>query len=275
MRIILLLLTLNFPNTPLLAVDDIKECEDEKVTNNTFEAGEKVSYKVYYNWNSIWVGAGEVKFRVKPKWRNDKKHYHFKATGKTYRRYDWFYKVRDTYESIVDPQTVMPVYYKRDVYEGGYTINNEFYYNRKQDTIIAHQQNWKTDHHVDTVGVSECTQDVLSAIYYSRCIDYSQYEPNDTIPLNIFLDNKEYSIYIRYLGRERIEVKGDKYATIKFSPLLIEGTIFEEGEGMTVWVTDDKNKIPVLVKSPIVVGSVKAVLKDYKGIKHEFSAKLN
>lgn len=252
--------------------DTIKECEDEKVSNNTFKAGEQVTYKVYYNWKSVWLGAGEVDFSVKQKFKNNRRYFHLVATGETYTRYDWFYKVRDKYESTVHPETVMPIYYKRDVNEGGYTINNEFFYNREEDSIISHQQNWKTPHHVDTIGVSECTQDVLSAIYYARCIDYDQYEPNDKIPMNIFLDDKEYSIYIRYLGKERIKVKGSKYETIKFSPLLIEGTIFEEGEGMTVWVTNDKNKIPVLVKSPIVVGSVKAVLKDYEGIKHDFTA---
>ena len=245
------------------------------IYNTAFGPGEKVTYKVYYNWQDVWMGAGEVKFNVKPAQLNNRDCLHISAVGETYKRYNWFYKVHDVYESYVDPYTLLPLKFKRDVNEGGYTIYNDIDFDREKNKVHVEHEDFKTKRYNKSFDVPDCTQDVLSAIYYARNIDYSKYKPNDTIPVTIFLDNKIYDVYVRYLGKERIKTKAGKYSTIKFSPLLIEGNAFEGGEAMTVWVTDDKNKIPVLIETPLVVGSVKAVLDTYEGTRHDFTAKMD
>jgi hypothetical protein len=80
----------------------------------------------------------------------------------------------------------------------------------------------------------------------------------------MFLDNQVYDLYIRYVGKETIKTKYGKFRAIKIKPLLIKGTIFEGGEKMTVWISDDANHIPVRVESPISVGSVKVDMMDFK-----------
>ncbi|MEK0750762.1 DUF3108 domain-containing protein, partial [Mycobacterium ulcerans] len=95
----------------------------------------------------------------------------------------------------------------------------------------------------------DCVQDVLSAIYYARNIDYDRYKPGDKIPFSLFLDDEVYDIYIRYLGKEQVNTRYGTFNAIKFKPLLIKGTIFEGGEQMTVWVSDDHNKVPLRVDS--------------------------
>ena len=233
--------------------------------NKAFTEGEKVVYKVIYNWNSLWLNAGEVSFTVNGGVFGNKKVYHVVGYGSTYKSYDWFYKVRDTYESYIDRETMRPLKFIRNVYEGGYVIYNNVTFKHEERKAVSTK---------GEIPVPACIQDVLSAVYYARNIDFSKYNINDTIPVNLFLDDSVYNIHIRYVGKEVINTKTGSYNCIKFRPMLISGTIFKGGEKMTVWVTDDDNKIPVLVESPIVVGSIRAELHSYEGLRNPVKAKI-
>lgn len=236
------------------------------VGNTAFSIGEQVYYKVSYNWNSLWLNAGEVSFKVNEGFFNNAPCYHMVGYGSTYKSYDMFYKVRDTYESYMDMQTLKPLRFVRNVNEGGYTINQNVIFKHKENQAVSAK---------GTFPIPECIQDVLSAIYFARNIDFAKYKKNDTIPVTLFLDDKIYPVYIRYLGKEIVTTRNGKYNCIKFTPLLIEGTIFKGGEEMKVWVTDDGNKIPVRVESPIIVGSVYAELYKYSGLRNPVSSKVN
>jgi hypothetical protein len=123
-----------------------------------------------------------------------------------------------------------------------------------------------------TFTVPPCVQDVISAIYYARNIDFNKYNTGDKIPFAMFLDDQVYNIYIRYMGKEEVNTKFGKFRAIKFKPLLIKGTIFEGGEKMTVWVSDDPNHIALRVESPISVGSVIVDMINYKNLRHPLSS---
>jgi hypothetical protein len=105
-------------------------------------------------------------------------------------------------------------------------------------------------------------------MYYARNINYDQYKPGDKIPFTMFLDDQVYNIYIHYMGKETIKTKYGKFNAIKLKPLLIKGNMFDGGEKMTIWVTNDPNHIPVRIESPIVVGSVKVDLMHYENLKY-------
>jgi hypothetical protein len=235
------------------------------LNNTAFLPGEKITYKVVYNWNSLWLNAGEVSFTVNDGVYGSDKVYHVVGEGSSYKSYDWFYKVRDTYESYIVQETMLPVKFVRNVNEGGFTIYNNVTFKQSEGKAISTH---------GTFDVPECTQDVLSAVYYARNIDFNSYKVNDTIPINLFLDDSLFHIYIRYLGKEKLQTQTGTYNCIKFKPLLINGTIFRGGEKMTVWVTDDDNKIPVLVESPIVVGFIRAELYKTNGLRSPMKAKV-
>lgn len=128
----------------------------------------------------------------------------------------------------------------------------------------------------DTVALPECGFDVLSFVYFARNIDFSSVKENETIPVTVIIDNEFYDLYVRYLGKETIKTKNDEtFKCIKFSALLVEGTIFKGGEDFFVWVTDDKNRVPVLVQAKILVGSVKAYLTKTEGLKNPSFSKNN
>ncbi len=231
--------------------------------NVAFEEGEQLRFKVWYNMGRIWVGAGEALFNVSSDQLNGKKVYHITADGKTLKSYEWFYKVRDRYESWVDVATMQPVKFVRNVNEGGFKIYNNVVFNQNIGQAVSTSGIFQ---------VPKCVQDVLSAIYYARNIDYNSYKPGAKIPFNMFLDDKVYNLYIRYLGKEKIETRYGTFNTIKISPLLIEGSIFKGGEKMAIWVTDDANHIPVRIDSPILVGSIKVDLMGYNHLRHDLSS---
>ena len=128
---------------------------------------------------------------------------------------------------------------------------------------------------VTTTGVfkaPDCIQDIISAVYYARNIDFSKYKPNDKINLSVFLDDEMHDIYIRYIGKETIKTRYGKFRAIKFKPFLIKGTVFEGGEKMTVWVSDDANHLPLRIESPIVVGNVKADMMGYRNLRYPLTS---
>ncbi|QEH40579.1 DUF3108 domain-containing protein [Chitinophaga sp. XS-30] len=233
------------------------------ISNTSFKAGESLTLKVFYNLGSVFVGAGEATFNCKLEKYGGRDAYHVVGEGKTFRTYDWIFKVRDKYESYIDTSTMLPIRFIRNVSEGGYKIYNNVGFNRDAGTATSTNGTFK---------VPDCIQDVISAIYYARNIDFSKYKPGDRIPFAMFLDDEVYNIYIRYMGKEEVNTRYGKFRAIKFKPLLIKGTIFEGGEQMTVWVSDDGNKIPLRIDSPISVGSIKVDMTGYANLRHPLTS---
>ncbi|MCW3071767.1 MAG: hypothetical protein JWO44_1657 [Bacteroidetes bacterium] len=240
------------------------------VNNHTFRDSEMFSYKIYYNWGAIWMAAGEASFSAVKTELNGQPVYHFIGLGSTYEKYNWFYKVNDRYESYADTLTLKPLRFKRDAREGGnYTYDDYVFNHRKKKVYTASKRN-SNPTMLDSLSITSCTNDVLTAIYFVRCIDFSSYKIKDTIPVTFVLDGEVFPSYVRYLGTEVIhsELLGD-VRCIKFRPKLIAGTLFKGGEGMTVWVTDDQNRMPVYVETPIIVGTIKVQLLNYSGLRNK------
>jgi len=233
------------------------------LSNRAFKSGEKVTFKVYYNMGIIWSAAGIANFTVKDGKYKGKDVYHIVGEGKTLKSYEWFYKVDDRYESWIDKETLLPLKFYRNVSEGDIKFNSIALFDHENQKVFTDDKSFNTP---------KCIQDVLSTIYYARNIDYDKYQPGSKIPFSMFLDDKVYNLYIRYMGKEKIKTKYGVFNTIKIKPLLIEGTIFKDGDKMTVWVSDDKNHIPVRVDSPILIGSIKVDLVEYSNLKYPLTS---
>lgn len=255
---LLIIAGLSFP--PALQQPDTLNCD---IPNTTFQSGEKVTYQVMYALGGAHIGAGEVVFSSTLENLYNKPVYHLAGEGYTYPFYDNVFKVRDLYESYVDTATLLPVKFIRNVLEGSYTKYQNITFNRKTSTAITNDGVYKTP---------DCIRDVLSAVYYVRNIDFNNRKPGDRFPFSVFLDNEVFEMYVRYLGKETIKTRYGKFRTIKFKPLLIKGTLFEGGEKMTVWVSDDGNRVPVRVESAITVGSVKADMMTYRNLRYPLTS---
>jgi hypothetical protein len=233
------------------------------VSNTAFHAGEVISYKVYYTVANVYLAGGDAVFNTTLERLNGKDVYHVVGTGKTNNFYDGLFRVRDRYESYIDTTTLQPYKFVRNVSEGGYKTYENVSFLKATNTAITDQGVFK---------VPGCVQDVLSAISFARNIDYSHLKPDDRIPFDMFLDRKVYPLYIRYLGKEIIHTRYGRFHTIKFSPLLIKGTMFEGGEKMKVWVSDDPNHIALRIESPITIGAVSVDMMDFKNLRYPLSS---
>jgi len=257
----------------LLPNHSAAQCGD---TNFSFKPGEVVNYHAYYNWGFIWINAGEVQFSVESDHVLDRPAYRMKAYGSTYKTYDRFFKVRDTFEVKVDTIHLEPFEFKRITYEGSYRANYMYHFNRQDRSISALIQKEEEPQKQIQIPWQSCSFDILTMVYKARNIDFSSYQTDDKIPINMVVDGKIHNLFIRYLGKEIIKNRdGRQFKCLKFSPLLVEGTIFKSGEDMTVWVTDDQNRIPIIVEAKILIGSVKAVFVDAKGLRHPITAEIN
>jgi len=231
----------------------------QKLPNNVFDVGEKLVYDAYYNWSFLWIKAGIAEFSVEKE--NDDRIL-LKATGSSLPQYDWIFRVRDSFVSEIDSKTLKPLYFKRSTSEGRYWVKNQFFfdYNTNNVNCVLLNKDRKANTSVKSL---DDLRDVLSAVYYCRSIDFSAYKIGDKIPIQLLIEGDTYPVYLRLLGYQNLVLKNGKtYNTIKFSVKLVEGTIFNGGEKLTVFVTNDLSRKPVYVEGEILVGSVKAIIRE-------------
>ena len=233
------------------------------IRNNSFRTGEKLSLIVFYSALGLYVNAGTANLTVTSERLLNKPVYHIIGTGVTNSSYDWIFKVRDRYETYIDTGTLQPYKFIRNVDEGGYKKYENITFNQGANTAITTQGVYK---------VPNCIQDVVGALYYARNIDFNKYKPGDKVPFFLFLDNEIYNMYIRYEGKTTVKTRYGKFRAIKFKPLLLKGTIFEGGEKMTVYISDDGNKIPLRIESPLLVGSVKVDMMSYDNLRYPLTS---
>lgn len=271
----LLILGVLFSNTAVLKAQVNKCGVDTSLERRSFKNGEELKIVVSYNWFFIWTDVVDVWLKVSDTQKNGLDVVNIHGYGKSRPFYDWFYQVRDVYETWLDPITLRPVFFNRDINEDGYTLKNFYTYDYKNDIIVANIQKRKNPAYIDTIKASKCTNDAISLIYNMRNMDYSKMQPGQTFPIEIAIDEKVHNILIRYDGKEIIKVKGmGQYRTIKLSAKMIKGRAFTGKENMFIWLTDDKNRLPIYMESPIKVGTIKARITEMKNLKFPLSSKI-
>jgi hypothetical protein len=249
-----------------LTLQSFAQCEVGKIG---FASGESMNYEVNYHWGMIWANAGSATFSVEADTYAGKPVYHLIGLGSSHKNWDWFYKVRDRFDSWVDVEQLKPQRYIRNTHEGSNDTHNDsyFYYGSKK----IHTYNYGNPKlkQSDTLPLTTCVFDVMTMIYYARTLDFTKAKIGDSVPYNMYLDGKTYTnLDIKYLGKEKIMTALGEMNCVKFSPKLIPGTIFKAGSGMIVWATDDALRLPVRIETPIVVGEVLIkIAKFKKGVK--------
>lgn len=230
-----------------------------------FKSGEWLRYKMSY---SGFIRAGTAILEVNEKELNGEKVFYSKGTGWTSGMIKWFFEVDDTYESYFDKDSVKPYVFKRKIDEGGYKKHRITSFN--YDSKKAYVQDFTQQK--DTSVAFTNVQDMMSSFYYLRNIDVKDLKVGDEIKLDMFLDAQVYPFKLRFLGREVLRTSFGKVNTLIFRPLVQSGRIFKEQESVTLWITDDANKIPIKMMASLAVGSLRAELEDYKGLANSFQS---
>ena len=225
------------------------------IRNQAFRPGEKLNFRIHYGF----VDAGTATLEVAPEVRKigPRECYHIVGSGRSAGAFDWFFKVRDRYESFTDREALIPWLFLRKIEEGGYKKDQRVIFNHYRDSVSSEKS---------TIFMPKNTQDIISAFYYARTIDFSNSKPGDVFPITGYLDDQLLPLNIKYIGKEVITTSFGLFSCIVLRPMLQQGRIFKDEEDMTVWVSDDLNRVPVRIQSNILVGSIKMDLTGYENL---------
>lgn len=224
--------------------------------NIAFKEGEILTYRMHYGV----LNAGGVVLEVKPDIMNisGRDVYHIVCTGYTTGSADWFFKVRDRYETYMDKDALLPWMFVRRVDEGGFKFSQDYMFNHYTKKVdIGNNQKF---------DVPPGIQDMVSAFYSARNLDLSNAKPGDLFMLNCFVDKEIWPLQIKFVEREVIETDIGKFRCLKFRPIVQKGRVFKKEEDLNVWISDDKNHIVMRAKADVIIGSVKMDITSAKNL---------
>lgn len=234
---------------------------------DAFGVGEWFKFRIHYGI----VNAGYATMEIREATKNNKKVFHAVGRGYTTGMSRFFFKVEDNYESYFDKTTGNPYQFVRKIDEGGYTKNQEGFFNHATDRVTVKDYKNKTE---KTFVVPNNTQDIISAFYYLRNHpNIDKLKVGESIAIDMFFDEETTKFRLKYIGTADIKTKFGVIPTMVFRPMVQSGRVFKEEESLTVWISDDDNKLPVRIQASLAVGSIKADIDGYRGLKHTLKIK--
>ena len=239
-----------------------------EVSNKAFQKGEYLKYRIHYGF----IDAGIATLEVKPKSyrKKGRKCLHIVMKNETTGLFDTFYRVRDTYESYTDEKALISWQFNRDIQEGKYKSYREIHFDHSQGKAEYHKNSGEIVMH----DVPPNVQDVISTYYFARAsYDHKELKPGSKISLRNFIDETNFELEARVEKRETIKVNGEKFKALRLKVMIEEAGLITDGSKITLWVSDDKNLIPLAFKSKLLIGSIRADLVEYKNLKNPFEAR--
>ncbi len=242
------------------------------IENHAFKTGEKLTFELSYS--SMMTGdvtAGIMTSEIhKNKWviRGDTT-YNIKVVGKTKGAFNWFFKVNDVYQTYLDEKYMIPRHFSQRVKEGEYEASRDvrFFHESKKAWFINNK-----NQDSDTVYIDYNVQDLISGMYFARTFNSDSLKINDIISIPFFLDDSVYQTKLKFIGRKTIETSLGKVACLKFNPTVQTGGVFKDDDKLVVYISDDKNHLPILAESEVMVGKIKIELIKYSGLRNRFTS---
>ena len=241
---------------------------DQKV-NDAFQDGEWFRFRMRYGF----LNASYATATVRETTFKDQAVYHVAATGKTTGFARWFFKVDDYFDSYFEKDIVRPIRFVRNISEGNYKRHVEIDFDHNNQSGIMHDLLRKTK---TEISFAPNLQDLVSTFYFLRNhFDLEGIQVGETASLHMIYDKKPFAFQFRFLGYENVKTKFGVVPCVKFRPYVEEGRIFKKESGLSLWVSNDNNRIPIKVVAELSVGSLDVDLVDFKGLKHPFNIIVN
>lgn len=241
---------------------------DQKV-NDAFQDGEWFRFRMRYGF----LNASYATATVRETTFKDQAVYHVAATGKTTGFARWFFKVDDYFDSYFEKDIVRPIRFVRNISEGNYKRHVEIDFDHNTQSGIMNDLLRKTKTEID---FAPNLQDLVSTFYFLRNhFDLEGIQVGETASLHMIYDKKPFAFRFRFLGYENVKTKFGVVPCVKFRPYVEEGRIFKKDSGLSLWVSNDNNRIPIKVVAELSVGSLDVDLVDFKGLKHPFNIIVN
>ncbi|MBN1649752.1 MAG: DUF3108 domain-containing protein [Bacteroidales bacterium] len=228
-----------------------------------FESGEKLTYSAHYHWGLFWMEAGEVIFQVDTENTQSGKILKMKSIGRTLPKYDWLFKVRDTFSSTAVYPEMKPLTFKRSNSEGKDWVRNSYVFDYTQNLLARDMESNVFARRIDTIVLPNVKLlDIQTAVYYARLWNLEKAKPGDQRLLQIMLVGEFFTIPMTYQGKEIVKHEnGKRYRCHKITTEVVAGMIFKANQEISIYVSDDENQIPLVVKAPILIGKVEAYLQ--------------
>lgn len=228
---------------------------------DNIQPGEVLHYRIHYGV----LNAGTATLTAVKRNYQGQPHFYVKGYGKTTGAVRAFFKVEDHYESYINIRSGLPSFYVRNVHEGGYTQHLETVFNHSNNTLLLTDKEKNTTRSLRSVkGV----QDMLSAFYHLRSLDAADLRVGSVKKLNIWIDDELFPFQLRVVGTENVKTKFGTINCLKIVPQVMSGRVFRDKEGVTLWVSNDRNYVPIAIKAELAVGSLKASIESYKNVKY-------
>ena len=240
-----------------------------------FRSGERMDFILHYKWGSINTDVGTATVTLDSLTFNGQKAFRCTASGRTKKFFDVFFKVRESFTSWFTREGMRPLKFTRDTYEGGYEARNTYLYkwDAAEPYIAADVYTSKMGQKSMQLPLTPCTYDLPALFFFARNMDVENVEPGKRYPMTFAIDEEIYNVYFILHGRETIKVKGlGTVNTIRFAAKLLEGEVFKGEEDMTIWVSDDENRLPVYFEAPLRVGVAAGRMSGYGGLKSPFTS---
>jgi hypothetical protein len=221
-----------------------------------------LSYRIHYGF----ITAGNATLATTRTSYKGQPAFYVKGTGKTSGAAKAFFKVEDVYESYIN-ENKEPLFYVRNVSEGSYTQHLQSTFNPANNTLVLVDKK-HTDRPAKTVKVPNDVQDMLSCFYYLRSLPSESLKVGSVVRMNVWIDDELFPFQLKVVGTENLSTKFGKINCLKIIPSVISGRVFKQKEGVTMWVTNDQNRVPVLIKAELAVGSLKASIDSYSNVKY-------
>jgi hypothetical protein len=243
-------------DNPAGGMDDFR-----KIDNKAFKVGEKLTFDVNYGFVTAGIAVMHVQ---KLKRISGRDSYYITFDVNNVPSFDWLYRVRDKYETYLDVEGLFPWRFEQHIREGNFKRDFAAFFDHRKGK--AKTSNGEFD-------IPLYVNDILSAFYITRTYDYSNMKVNDRIHLQNFYKDKVYDLDVKYLGKETIEVPAGKFDCIIVEPLVQEGGLFKSEGSIVIWLSDDNLKVPVRVKTKVVIGHIDGELTKYEGLAGKLTSK--
>ena len=232
-----------------------------KIENNAFGVGEKLTFDVKFGFVTAGIATMQIPSIKRIAGRNA---YHVLFEVNTVPSFDWFFKVRDRYETYLDVEGIFPWRFEQHIREGNFSRDFSAFFDQRKGKAKTTEGEF---------NIPKYVHDIVSAFYYVRTLDLKNYKVGDKIRLQNFYKDKVFNLDIKYLGKERIKVGAGTFDCIIVEPLVEEGGLFKSEGSIIVWLTDDEVRMPVKVKTKVVIGSIDAELTKYEGLVGKLTTK--
>ena len=241
-----------------------------------YHPGEQLFYRVSYKakmFPNTEVGTVEVK--TSEDTADGKSYYKVEGAGRTLPTYRWFFNLEDVYTVWIDTASLRPVRFESDIREGDYTFRSDYVYDWEGSEIRTRWQSRQRPEQHKTMPLEENSMDPISLFFMLRAADAASFREGEPATLQMVLEDTIRHLRYRYLGRETKKIRNmGKFRTLKFDCQLgsSQGYSFTDGSVFTIWISDDENKIPLYIESPVKIGSINAYISGYKGLKYPMTS---